>query len=390
VARLREVTDDDGRALLAPTLAHSFGTSPERALEWFLRDGAELRGFDDAGQLVGGLLTIPMAQCFGGQALPTCGVAGVGVDSSRRGKGTATRMMRAALEEMRDRGFLLSTLYASTAALYRRVGYESAGGWYELDLEVRELPRRASLPITSVDGKVVPRLQATYERFAKDRSGYLLRGPYVWERTTRRVGESPLRAFLAGDPRRPEGYVLCAQHLKSDDSFELVVADHAYLTPAGAETVLAILAEHRTLATRAKLRGSPQSALLLALPEERYEVRLRHGWMLRLVDVRGALMARGYPRGLSARVALHVVDEVLPHNSGSHLLRVEDGSPTVKDSRAKRGGVRLDVAALAAIFTGHARASDLATIGRAEGSPAALATLDALFAGPLPVCADFF
>ena len=46
--------------------------------------------------------------------------------------------------------------------------------------------------------------------------------------------------------------------------------------------------------------------------------------------------------------------------------------------------VRCPVGSLAAIFTGYAKASELARVGKVGGDPGAIALLDAIFHGPIP------
>jgi predicted acetyltransferase len=59
-------------------------------------------------------------------------------------------------------------------------------------------------------------------------------------------------------------------------------------------------------------------------------------------------------------------------------------------TRGGNGAVRLDVRALATLYSGFVRASDLARSGRVAGDSASLETLDALFAGPPPALGDYF
>ena len=60
--------------------------------------------------------------------MPMAGVAGVKVAPEERGRGIGTAMMAALLEEIGERGFPVSALFPTTAALYRAAGWERAGG----------------------------------------------------------------------------------------------------------------------------------------------------------------------------------------------------------------------------------------------------------------------
>ncbi len=111
-------------------------------------------------------------------------------------------------------------------------------------------------------------------------------------------------------------------------------------------------------------------------------------WMTRMVDAPGALEARGYAQGLSATLGFELSDPLLPHNRGRFRLRVERGRAKVE--KGGRGDLRLDVRALAALYTGQLSASTLAGAGRIEGSDGAIALADGIFAGPAPAMPDMF
>ena len=106
----------------------------ERFLKWI---GAEnFRAIGDAG----GLILIPMAQYYGGHAVPMTGIGAVAVSPEFRGRGAATKLMRAAVREMHDEGMALSTLYPATEPLYRRAGYEQAGVQFAVRIALTSIP----------------------------------------------------------------------------------------------------------------------------------------------------------------------------------------------------------------------------------------------------------
>ncbi len=111
-------------------------------------------------------------------------------------------------------------------------------------------------------------------------------------------------------------------------------------------------------------------------------------WMLRLVDVRAALEARGYPPGLTARLELEVDDDLLAGNRGRITLEVADGRGSVSDGGA--GALKAHVRGLAPLYSGHLDAAALAAIGLVDGSAGALATASAIFAGPAPWMMEIF
>jgi predicted acetyltransferase len=152
--------------------------------------------------------------------------------------------------------------------------------------------------------------------------------------------------------------------------------------------LLAFLADHRTTADQVIWAGPPAETLLLHLPTSAVSVVRYQPWLLRLVDVRAALEARGYPDGAASELHLDVHDDALPWNQGRLVLEVEGGRATARPGGA--GRLRIGVRALAAVYSGHLPPVELRGAGGIEGDDDDLARLGAVFAGPAPWMPDHF
>ena len=128
--------------------------------------------------------------------------------------------------------------------------------------------------------------------------------------------------------------------------------------------------------------------MLTMLREQRSRMRLWEYWMLRIVDVAGALEARGYAADRGARVHFEVRDDVLPQNNGRFVLEVSDGRGKV--SRGGDGRVGIDVRGLAAMYTGHWTAEQLRGRDYLEASAEDASAASAVFAGHAPFMSDRF
>jgi predicted acetyltransferase len=108
-----------------------------------------------------------------------------------------------------------------------------------------------------------------------------------------------------------------------------------------------------------------------------------------VVDVAGAVAARGFPAGLSLAVAFELEDALVPENAGAWRLLVEGGRGALE--RGGAGGPRLDVGGFSSLYTGWSTSAGLARAGRLSGGSAEeRARLDAAFAGPTPWMLDEF
>nr|HMR06798.1 sterol carrier protein domain-containing protein [Polyangiaceae bacterium] len=91
---------------------------------------------------------------------------------------------------------------------------------------------------------------------------------------------------------------------------------------------------------------------------------------------------------ISAELCLDVHDPIIPEQSGCYRLRVRDGRGHVE--RGGSAGLRLDIRALAALYTGFASPQMLHRTGQLSGDAASLTCAATLFAGAAPAMPDFF
>src|SRR5262249_56665945 len=110
----------------------------------------------------------------------------------------------------------------------------------------------------------------------------------------------------------------------------------------------------------------PADPVLALLPEQQYRLRLRHHWMLRILNLPAALIARGYARGLTAELHLEVRDECLPANNGRFVLQVREGPALVEPGGS--GRMRLDIRGLATIYSGLFSPADAGLSGHVDAS----------------------
>ena len=188
---------DSERTAIISILQWAFGGSVADTKSWVERTGLDkLRVLREDGRPTGALEILWMGQWFGGRSVPMAGIAAVGVSPEVRGKGAATRLLRGMMEEIRSEGAAISTLYPATQPLYRKAGYEQAGGRFEIRLSPKAIAYRERdlemRPILDADRDAVI---ALYGEHARSRNGTLDRNGYIWSRVVAPRGESA-RGFL--------------------------------------------------------------------------------------------------------------------------------------------------------------------------------------------------
>lgn len=359
--------------------------------DWIARIGPEgVRVIDLNGRIVGGAVLIRFGTWFGGRSVPTIGVSAVGVAADARGGGIGVHLVKRLLEECHETGSPVSTLYPATQPVYARPGFAQAGWRIQYKLPTTEASGgdRSLLlrPMTPDDH---PAVQELYRERAQASNGQLDRIPWNWTRVLDSRFGTTYKYVIVNDGRI-EGYFT---HLHKRDPveafrYDLDVLDLCFATPAAGRRIISFFADHRSVCRHAYWMGAPVDPLNYLIPDQRAETCFRFNWMLRLVDVRAALRARGYSPLIRTELHLDVEDDVFPRNSGRFVVEIADGCGFTRDGG--RGEMKIDVRGLASLYTGYSTAQELAQAGMLSGSPEALAAATAVFAGPTPWLADMF
>ena len=357
-----------------------------------LTDGADVRVVRAAGQVVAGLAVVRASQWFGGNLVPSSAVVAVAVAPLHRGRGVGAFLMRSLVTELRAGGDALSALYPATLTLYRAAGYELAGVHLEHAIPSRAFDGAKGdadvelRPMTDADQ---PMLDEVHRARVRHDNGPFERTAYLWKGALAARQRSERYVLLRSGCC--VGYV-ATTHRKEPrgQGYDVVVNDMVALDAGAAARIGSLLAGHRSMAPRVIVGGAAIDPLLFALPEhEGLTVEKRTDWMLRVVDVRAALEARGYPEHARAELHLEIQDSHVRENDGRWVLSVSGGRAEVRSGGT--GALRMHLRALAPLYTGYLSAHDLARAGAlAANDDASLAAAASLFAGPTPWTPDKF
>jgi predicted acetyltransferase len=372
---------------------HAFSSNPppDPDLGYMHRQGVEnFLLVRVRGRVAGGLGMIPMGQWFGGRSIPAAGINAVAIAPEHRSTGIGSRLLRHMLEEARARGFALSSLYPATQVVYRRAGYEQAGVHMRYKHPTHALPARdRSGVVRPVEESDQAAIRELYTERARRTAGNLDRTEMAWGRL-QHPGDTMVCSYLVENQQgRAEGYVIYTQREgPGERDRNLHARDLVALTPEAGRRLLSFLADHRSTVDNVEWAGAPSEPLLFHVANQEYRVVGYEQWMLRLVDVRAALEARGYPEALSAELHLEVRDETLPWNEGRLVLALSGGRAEVRGGG--EGRIKVDVRGLAPIYSGYLSPQEMRSTGLLEGPAADLAAMALVFGGPAPWMPDAF
>ncbi len=348
----------------------------------------------DEQQVVGTAGTWTFDMSTPGGSVPCGGLTWVSVLPSHRRKGILTAMMRYQLDQVRDRGEPIAALWASEAIIYGRFGYGlAAEGVEQLTIDrTRTEMRRA--PSSSGRTRYVERAEAlakwpaVWDAVRHERPGMHNRTPGWWEhRVLRDPPWPPPPGFssLFNVQYEEDGKVLGFLRYRVKEDYTNGSAD----STLGVNSLFAVTdAAYSALwqhvfgvdligTIRADWRPVDEPLYHMLADPRRLLHRPQDTLWVRIVDVPRALEARKY--ATEGELVIEVSDSFLAGSAGRFLLK---GGPEGANCAAttRTADLSLTVNELGALYLGGTSAWPLARAGRIEGSTAAVAKGDAMFA----------
>lgn len=387
----------------AGAITYYFGrpTDEEWAERWLRNFWLErMHAAFDGDAIVGGSGAFDFRLTVPGGELPAAGVTIVGVLPTHRRRGILSAMMRAQLDDVRERGEPLAFLWASDERIYRRFGYGLASLCAELELpRERAAFRDGFEPVGQVRlvdaDEALELIPPVHDRVQRETPGMYARPRGWWEFRRlfdpehRRQGGGPqVRAVLEVD-ERPEAYALYRHHpswAEGASTAVLEVIEAMGSTPAATAAIWRYLLDVDWIATvKAHILPLDHPLVLLLLEPRRARFRVGDALWVRLVDVGAALSGRSY--AADGAVVFDVRDAFCSWNEGRWKL--EDGEARRTDEAAD---LALDAADLASPYLGGFTFRELLWAGRLEElREGAVARADALFRSDrAPWCPEIF
>lgn len=375
-----------------------FGATEARRDEW-VRDLDPARSLivdGPRGEVAAASHIRPFTQWFGGRGVPLAGYSPVAVLPEHRGRGLGRAVTAGQYGDLRERGEVIAGLFPASLALYRSVGFECAGSYVHRRFPANDLARiRPTRPVDVRRGTVedVAAVHRCHAAAAPGRDGSLSRSERWWE------GRLPptldgTQLYVVDDPARPGdllGYAIYRHgKARAPYDYSVVVSEVLSDDPDVVRALWRVVASSGSQAPDLEVIGPAEDDLFLladhAAPDVvRSEIR----WMLRIIDLPGAMAARGWPSQARGQVHLAVIDEHAPWNHGTWVLDVADGHATA--TPGGDGTVEATIGGLSSWWAGYAPATRLARTGHlASADRNALAVLDQLVPAAPGVLPDFY
>lgn len=379
---IRNLTlDDIEEAMLLD--AHAFGMAlrhditplVEHARERFPTD-SYLGVFED-GEMTSMMRTIPVEMYLNGGTLSLGAVSPVANSPLHRRKGHSGAMLRRSLEQMRERGQVLSGLYTPHPAFYRRYGWEVASEWRSFSFKPKDFrlalqpAQRGRFRFLKVEDWQT--LEPMFQAYAAAGNGPFNRTETWWRSY---VTEAPWRTgtdvvLWQNDAGHAEGYAIYQQPSTPGPNFPITNVEVRELIANSRDAYLNLLAYfgRHDIHNEVSIQASPHDPILMLFADaEKLDVRQGFAVLLRIVDFEAAMQARPAARSDdSAELTLRLVDDTAPWNDGAWRIGVAEGKTWAERSDAEPE-LTLSAPALAPLFNGYVSPQTAASVGLLEAS----------------------
>ncbi len=371
-----------------------------------LRNGFEevhtqtLVGVDENGKIQGGFKLLDFSIYQNYNEFKMGGIGGVCVSLDAKKQGVAKQLIKEALRRMIEKDIPISILYPFRHDFYEKMGWGQVGEVKEFKFAPSSLPLYPEREfIRGYQDKDLDGIKECYERFAKSGNCTVKRTENLWNA---KMKHRP-NMFVYEEEGVIEGYMVIGFDRKESSPLrnDLRILEMVYTTQRAYFGLLGFIAsqfdqfESVIYATR---RNEPFHLLLKESRREHeiihglyhYSQKVGLGWMLRVIDVKKALLGRMNYNATNLDVTFIIEDSFLPENSGSYTFILNDGKPVVNQEKSKYQ-IKLDIATFSQLFVNYLTFTDAAKIRKLEvNDPAILACLDQAFSLPEPQMLEYF
>ena len=389
----RLTSDDAGQARRLGFEAFGVPATPPADPPSVDQPGFTWFGVFDSDMLAARIVDREFESWFGGVRLPTCGIAGVTVAAEYRGRGLLTPLFVEALRHAKERGSLISGLFPTAARIYRRFGYELIADY--VSVEVRTHALAAVTPPQSVrtrraDVADFDAVRDIYDAWASGQNGPLTRRGVSFPAPAEQFLDSFTGVTLAIDETEAvRGFASWNRGPGYGEKAAIEVAALLATTGDAYRALLAALGSFVTVTPTLRIDTSGDDLARLFLPGVEWRVAESSPYMIKVLDIRGALGALRYPAGMTVELDFSIANDFLVENNGSYRLEVAGG-----EARCSAGGDGhrvLTPQGLALLFAGVQSCANLRATDHLRGGDVDQdLDWDALFGGRQQHIRDYY
>ncbi|MET3699100.1 predicted acetyltransferase [Bacillus oleivorans] len=366
-------------------------TLPENERETRMRDMEmyEIWGEFENSSLISKVNVIPFQTNIANKMFSMGGIAGVATYPEKRRNGSVTRLLLAALKEMRQSGQIISFLHPFNIGFYRKFGWENASEFKMITLEKHDL--KPIYDLHPNQGRMVrfnrkesiPYLREVYDQIKIRYNGLLERTDEWWEK---RVHPQALyTAVYFNQDNQAYGYVLY-----SIKESECQIKEFMFINEEARTKLWNFVCQHDSMVKKVQIWTFLDDPIDVFLPVAKTAEVKPYG-MVRIVDVHEFL--KSYPfQGQLEGLTLLVDDPFCEWNTGAYTFTKDSVTYRPLDSVQiqQEKGVWLEIGTLSAVMVNYRTPTFFRRHGKIKGSLEETKRLEAALPENPAAVIDFF
>lgn len=340
-----------------------------------LYEHADTRVALRGGHVVAGGLGLLVPQFFGGRPVPSACMASGCVAPEERGRHLAVHMLTERIRPLQERGAVLATLWTTSTGYAHREGWEAPAQVFTWSVPTDELKRSFDVGDFEITHGASQQTRLLQRELAARWNGPMLR-PEWWDGWKQdKHGLASYRFNLPG--QKPAGLLSLAYSQHPTDGTHVVVHDFWADNDRVTAAMFAFLGRHNSRIRTVEFQrtGLPPHPLLLHNLHRFGSATAQswHPWMLRVLDLKGAVRARGWPDDLDMTIPVEVgADDAEPPER--FMLRIKASTGELAPTTCP-GGVRMTRRQFAVWYAGGYSTATAAAMAGVRGDRSDLASL---------------
>ncbi len=345
-------------------------------------------GWFDGEKLASQISIYPMEVNLFGEMYAMGGVTGVATYPEYSGHGLMSRLIKRALQNMRDNRQSISMLYPYQIPFYRRKGWEIVTDKMTYTIRDTQLPKHVHVDgmVERVDTESTD-IRTVHNRFAKMRHGALKRNDLEWEEYWRWEADDVLVAVYYDAKGRPTGYLV---YYISNDVFR--IKELVYVNQEARHGLWNYISAHISMIEKVVGTNYTNEPMAFLLEDSEIEEEIRPYMMARIVDFEDFLMR--YPFDIiPMHDELHFIinDPVMECNRGDFSLRWDENGKAILERGGTRGEeVYCGIGTLTTMLFGYKRPTYLRRVERLQAGDEAIRILEDIIPIEQPYFSDYF
>ncbi|MDO1605287.1 GNAT family N-acetyltransferase [Lactobacillus sp. YT155] len=341
--------------------------------------------FNEKDELVSQLAVYPCKVNIHGKIFEMGGLTGVGTYPEYAGQGLMHDLVKLALRHMKKRGQLISYLYPYSIPFYRKKGWEIMSDHLTFELKDTQLPKTKEVSgrveRTEIDDADI---FATYDRFAKQNHGSMIRNQLNWDEYWRWENEEERMAAIYYDENnQPQGYVL---YWIANEVFH--IKELIYLQQEARVGLWNFISAHFSMIDKVKGNIYKDEPLAFLLDDGDIKETIEPYFMARIVDVKEFL--KQYPFEEKGKdFHFKITDPLVEENNGFFGISWQGNKIEITDE-AIGNEVECDIQTLTTMLMSYKRPSYLNKIERLRATHAAVRELENIIPIETPYYSDYF